>query len=84
MTRYKQYLLGSYLHGFSLPFLCTVFSSNAQSGQTTIQVTGVQYFVAFLPASEGARRTPTHPAQAGVGWTGTRNLFQKEKLCLPT
>ncbi len=29
-------------HGFSLPFLCTVFSSNAQSGQTTVQVTGVQ------------------------------------------
>ena len=48
------------------------------------QRAGVQYFVAFLPASEGARYTPTHPAQAGVGWTGTRNLFQKEKLCLPT
>ena len=29
-------------HGFSLPFLCTVFSSNAQSGQTTVQITGMQ------------------------------------------
>ena len=29
-------------HDFSLPFLCTVFSSNAQSGQTAVQVTGMQ------------------------------------------
>ena len=38
-------------HDFSLPFLCTVFSSNAQSGQTTVQVTGMQacsIFVAFF------------------------------------
>ena len=79
-------------HDFSLPFLCTVFSSNAQSGQTTVQVTGMQATSMqacsisshFLPASEGTQRAPTSTAQAGVGWTDTRNLFQKEKLCLPT
>ena len=70
-------------HDFSLPFLCTVFSSNAQSGQTAVQVTGVQacsissHFYLLAKA-------PTRPAQAGVGWTGTRNQSKRKKLCLPT
>ena len=82
MTRYKQYLLGSYLHGFSLPFLCTVFSSNAQSGQTTVQVTGVQA-TSVQACSISSHfyllaKAPTHPAQAGVGWTGTRNQSRRK------
>ncbi|WP_424116280.1 hypothetical protein, partial [Rothia mucilaginosa] len=51
-----------------------------------VQVTGMQATTMqacsisshFLPASEGARRTPTHPAQAGVGWTGTRNQSRRK------
>ena len=72
-------------HDFSLPFLCTVFSSNAQSGQTTVQATSFQVQACSISSHFYLlAKAPTHPAQAGVGWTGTRNLFQKEKLCLPT
>ena len=74
-------------HDFSLPFLCTVFSSNAQSGQTTVQVTGVQVTGMQATTMQACSisshfyllaKAPTHPAQAGVGWTGTRNQSRRK------
>ena len=60
-----------------LMLMISVYRSCAQCSAQTHRVdrpctgdqlsgAGVQYFVAFLPASEGVRRTPTRTAQAGV------------------
>ena len=67
MTRYKQYLLGGYLHGFSLPRLCTVFSLGAQSGRQTKDSEGTRAVflrIIYLLAKAPDAPLPVQPKQA--------------------